>query len=98
MMPNAGPPDEPERPRGAMELETLGKVLLVAGAVAFALGGALVLLSRVAGLGGLRLFDLPGDLRFQTGNLTCILPIVSFIILSIAATIIVNLIIRILNR
>ena len=91
-------PEKPKRSRATMELETLGKVLLVGGAVISALGGALVLLGRLPGLSGLRLFDLPGDLRVQSGHLTCMLPIVSMIILSIVATIIVNLIIRFLNR
>lgn len=81
-----------------MELETLGKILLVGGGVVFALGGALVLVSRLPGMSGFRLFDLPGDVRIQTGNLTCVVPIVSMIVLSIVITIIVNLIIRFLNR
>lgn len=91
-------PEKRKRSRRAMELETLGKLLLVGGGILFVLGGVLVMLSRAPGLSGFRLFNLPGDVRVQSGGLTCIVPIVSMIILSIVATIIVNLIIRFLNR
>jgi hypothetical protein len=50
-------------------------------------------------LGRLPFFgNLPGDIRIQTQNVSCFIPIVSMIILSIIATIVLNIIIRIANK
>ncbi|MDX1437298.1 MAG: DUF2905 domain-containing protein [Anaerolineales bacterium] len=67
---------------------------MIAGLLLFAAGALVYLLSRA----GLPLGRLPGDLRLQTENLTCIVPLASMIILSILLTIILNLAIRFLNR
>jgi len=76
-----------------MDLELLGRLMLFGG-LAIAAGGAmLLLLSRIPGLG-----HLPGDIQIQTENFSCFVPIVSMIVLSIIATIVVNIVIRLLNR
>jgi DUF2905 family protein len=49
------------------------------------IGGALMLFGR---------FHLPGDLAFRTGNTTIYIPIATSIILSIVATIALNLALR----
>lgn len=83
-------------PRSRMELESIGRLLLFLGLGIAALGGVLLLLSRIPGLN--RLGNLPGDVRIQTDGLTCIVPIVSMIIISVLVTILANIIIRLLNR
>ncbi|MGH3088038.1 MAG: DUF2905 domain-containing protein [Rubrobacteraceae bacterium] len=71
-----------------MGLEGIGK-LLIGGAVALlVIGGILLLLGRFG-------FDrLPGDLVFRRGNFTVYFPIGLMILLSIIATIVLNIILR----
>jgi hypothetical protein len=74
-------------------LEPLGKLLVVLGLTLVVLGGLAWLLSKVGFLG-----DLPGDIRIQRDGITCLIPLASSIILSILLTIILNAIVRLLNR
>jgi hypothetical protein len=50
------------------------------------------------GASGLPLGRLPGDIRIQRENMSCFIPIASMIVLSLILTIVLNLIIRLLNR
>ena len=75
------------------ELETVGKLLLVAGGVMVVLGGLLWLLSKVPFLG-----HLPGDIRIERPRFTCLIPLASSIILSIVLTLVLNIIARLLKR
>lgn len=77
-----------------MSLEPIARLLMIAGILLFMIGGLIFLLSRL----GINLFQLPGDIRFQSNNLTCIIPLVSSILLSILLTVILNLAIRFLNK
>jgi len=63
-----------------MTLESIGKILLIGGGVALALGVVFLLLARIPILN--QLFNLPGDLRIQTENVSCFVPIVSMIVIS----------------
>ncbi len=91
------PAQQPEKPkRRPMDLESIGRILLFLGIGAAAFGGILMLLSRVPILN--QLFNLPGDIRIDTGNVSCFVPIVSMIILSLLLTVIANIVIRLLNR
>lgn len=76
-----------------MDLQSLGKVLLLIGVGITLLGGLLLLLGRFTNFG-----NLPGDLRIQGENFSCFTPITSMIILSIILTIILNILIRLINR
>ncbi len=76
-----------------MSLAELGKWIAIAGAGLVLLGGVIWLLGHVPFFG-----NLPGDIRIQTQNFGCFFPIVSLIILSILATIVLNIIIRIVNK
>lgn len=76
-----------------MEFDELGKWVMLAGIALVLLGGLLWLLGRIPFFG-----NLPGDLRIQTQNVSCFIPIVSMIIVSVVATIILNIIIRIVNK
>jgi hypothetical protein len=79
-----------------MDMQSLGRILLVIG-IGIAIVGAVIMIApRLPFLS--HLGNLPGDLRIQNGSFTCLVPIVSSIIISIIATIIINIIIRLLNR
>ena len=76
-----------------MNFIDLGKWLILAGVGLAFLGGVFWLLGRFPFFG-----NLPGDIRIQTQNFGCFFPLVSMIILSILATIVLNIIIRIVNK
>ena len=62
-----------------------GKLLLVFGVALVFIGGALMLFGR---------FHLPGDLTFKSGNTVVYIPLATSIILSIVATVVLNLVFR----
>jgi hypothetical protein len=76
-----------------MSFGELGKWLVIGGLGLALLGGVMWLLGRIPFFG-----NLPGDIRIQTQNFTCFVPLASMIILSILATIVLNIIIRIANK
>ena len=76
-----------------MALEPIARLLMIAGIVLFVVGGLVFLVSRL----GINLFQLPGDIRIQSSSMTCIIPLVSSILLSIVLTVVLNLVIRYLN-
>jgi hypothetical protein len=63
----------------------VGRLLLVFGALLLLVGGALMLLGR---------FHLPGDLTFRSGNVTVYVPVAASIVVSVVATIVLNLVFR----
>jgi hypothetical protein len=63
----------------------VGKLLLVFGVLLVVIGGALMLFGR---------FHLPGDFTFRTGSVTVYIPLATSIVLSIVATIVLNLVFR----
>jgi hypothetical protein len=69
-------------------LEGIGKLLIGGAIVLLALGGLFLLLGRFG------LDRLPGDLVFKRGNVTFYLPIGLMILVSIVATILLNLFFR----
>jgi hypothetical protein len=76
------------------DLSTLGRVLILAGVAIAAIG----LLALLGGRLGLPLGRLPGDLRFQSGGATCLVPLGTSIVLSLVLTLVLNLVVRLLNR
>jgi len=77
-----------------MTFDSVARILMIMGIVLFVTGGLVYLLSRL----GINLFQLPGDIRLQSGNVTCLVPLVSSILISIVLTVILNLVIRFLNK
>jgi len=77
-----------------MSIEPIARILMIAGISLFVIGGLIYLFSRL----GINLFQLPGDIRLQSGNVTCLIPLVSSIVLSIVLTLILNVAIRFLNK
>jgi hypothetical protein len=71
-----------------MSLEGVGKLLIGGAIVLLVLGGLFFLLGRFG------LDRLPGDLVFKRGNVTVYFPIGLMILISIVATILLNLFFR----
>jgi hypothetical protein len=78
-------------------MEDIGKLLIVTGVVIVGVGVLVWLLAKVPGLG-----HLPGDIRVETENVSCVFPIVTCIVLSVVlsviGTIALNVIARLSNR
>jgi len=75
-----------------MDLQGIGKMVVIAGLALAALGLVIWLGGRL-GLG-----SLPGDMRFNNESWGCYVPIASMIVLSILLTIVVNVLLRLFNR
>jgi hypothetical protein len=76
-----------------MDLQSLGKMLIILGATVVVVGTAFLLAGRVPFLG-----RLPGDFRIQRGNVGCYVPIATSIIISLILTVVLNLLARLLNK
>ena len=63
----------------------VGRLLLVFGVVLVVIGGALMLFGR---------FHLPGDFTFRSGSTVVYIPLATSIVLSIVATLVLNLLFR----
>jgi len=74
-------------------MEGLGKVLLITGGIIMLLGLLLVFHQYIPFLG-----KLPGDIVIKKEGFSVYLPIVTFLIISILLTIIINLILFFLNK
>lgn len=72
----------------------LARILIIIGAVFLVAGGLLYLAAKT----GISLFNLPGDIRIQRENFTCVFALGTSILLSILLTVGLNLIARFLNR
>lgn len=77
-----------------MDFSTMGKGIVVLGVILVVVGGLIWLLGRT----GLPLGRLPGDLRIEGEQVSCYVPIVSMILLSIVLTVVLNIIVRLLGR
>jgi ABC-type xylose transport system permease subunit len=78
---------------GMSPLEAGAKMILLLGGVLVALGLVLLLLSRVTVAG-----RLPGDFHFQWGGLSCYFPLMTGVVLSIIATLLLNLAVWLLRK
>jgi predicted membrane channel-forming protein YqfA (hemolysin III family) len=66
-------------------MNDVGRLLLVFGVVLAVIGVALMLFGR---------FHLPGDFTFRSGNTVVYIPLATSVILSVVATIVLNLVFR----
>jgi len=74
-------------------MEGMGKIFLIIGGVIVILGLILIFSQHIPFLG-----KLPGDILVKKGGFSFYFPIVTFLILSVLITIIVNVILHFLNR
>jgi hypothetical protein len=63
----------------------VGRYILVFGVLLAVIGGALMLFGRL---------HLPGDFTFRSGNITIFVPLATSVVLSIVATVVLNLVFR----
>lgn len=82
------------------DLSGIGRLLLIAGLMLALLGGAFLLAGRLPFLQNFSLGNLPGDIRWQSpdGRFGCFAPITTMILASIVLTVLLNLVLRLLNR
>jgi hypothetical protein len=76
-----------------MPYDQMGKLLIFAGGAILLVGVVFLLLGRTGFLG-----RLPGDFTFSNGNFTCFVPIASMLVLSLLLTLMINVVLRLLNR
>ena len=79
-----------------MDLNTVGRVTLIIGIVIAILGGLLMLAARLPFFSNLG--NLPGDIRIEGQGFSCFIPIVSMILISVIRTIVLNIVVRMINR
>ncbi len=74
-----------------MGMEGIGKLLLVAGGAIVLVGLLIIVFARlgVPGLG-----RLPGDILVRRGRLTIYIPLVTMLVVSLALTVVLNLVFR----
>lgn len=77
-----------------MDLTNLARIAAVLGVLLLVVAGILYVLARL----DIPLGNLPGDLKFQRGNFSCAVPLVSGLIISIVLTLLLNLILYLINK
>lgn len=75
-----------------MDLQTVGRILGLVGISMLAVGALLWFGGRL-GLG-----TLPGDIRLNGAGWGCYLPIATSILISLALTVVLNLVLRFFNK
>lgn len=75
-------------------VEAVGRWLVIGGLTIALLGGLIWLAARL--FPGISQF--PGTIRFQSGPVTCIFPLLASVILSIVLTILLNLVSRLFGK
>jgi hypothetical protein len=75
-------------------MENLARWLVIGGMILIIIGGGVWLAGRF----GIPLGRFPGDIRIERGNSLFYFPIVTSCLVSILLTIVLNVIIRFLNR
>jgi hypothetical protein len=71
----------------------MGKILLIAGGIIIVVGLLLTFSNHIPFLG-----KLPGDIVIKKENFTFYFPLVSFLLISIILTVIINVILRLINK
>jgi len=73
---------------------SFARLLVIMGIILIIAGGLIYLVARLGSLPG----RLPGDIRIERNNFTCVFALGASILLSIILTVILNIIVRILNK
>ena len=74
-------------------MEGIGKILIIAGAVIIVLGLVLVFNNHIPFLG-----KLPGDIIIKRDNFSFYFPLVTFILISIVITVIINIVLHFIGK
>jgi hypothetical protein len=70
------------------------RIFIFLGLTFLAIGVIAYLLTRL----GLPIGHLPGDIRIQGQNVTCLIPLVSMILISVVLTVVLNVVLRLMNK
>ena len=81
------------RQRNGPEMQDLGRMLLILGGVLVVVGLVLAVAGRLPFLG-----RLPGDIRIERENVTCVVPLATSLLLSLLLTIVLNIVLRLLRK
>lgn len=73
---------------------SFARLLILVGLAFIVIGGLVYLVART----GLPLGRLPGDIRIERDNFSCFFPLATSILLSIILTVVLNLVVRWLNK
>jgi hypothetical protein len=73
---------------------TLARFMVLLGVILLVAGGLVYLLAKA----GINLGRLPGDIRLQSGNMTCVIALGTSILLSVILTVALNLLVKFLNK
>lgn len=76
------------------DFSNLGRLLVFLGLGLAVVGALLWGLSRT----NLPIGRLPGDFRFELGNVSCFAPLATMVIVSLVLTLVLNVILRLLNK
>jgi Protein of unknown function (DUF2905) len=75
-------------------MASIGRTLLFVGLGLAVLGAITWALAR----SGLPVGRLPGDFRFEVGGISCFVPLATTLLLSLGLTLLLNVIVRLLNK
>ena len=75
-------------------MENIGRLLMLGGIILLLVGGGIYLSAKF----GIPLGRLPGDIRIENGNFTFYFPLTSSILVSVALTIVLNIVSRFLRK
>ena len=89
MSPRVGRPHPYE-----MIMENIGRYLMIGGITLFVIGGLIFFASKF----GIPFGRLPGDIRIERENFSFYFPLASSILISIALTVILNVILRMFKK
>jgi hypothetical protein len=73
---------------------SVARLLVIVGVILVIAGGLIYLVARL----GLPLGRLPGDIRIERGNFTCLIALGTSLLLSVILTAVLNIILRFLNK
>ncbi len=77
-----------------MDLMNVARMLAVFGIILLVLAGIFYLIAQL----NLPIGNLPGDIVIKRENFTCLIPLLSSLVLSIVLTILINLILAIIRK
>lgn len=72
-------------------LDWIGRLLIIAGAITVFAGAAVLLISRLPFIG-----HLPGDVVIHADKVTIFFPVVTFLLISLVLTLMLNVVARVL--
>jgi hypothetical protein len=75
-------------------METIARYLMLGGIALFLIGGGVYLAAKL----GIPLGRLPGDIRIEGENGTFYFPLASSVLVSVVLTILLNVIVRLLDK